>query len=67
MENRKTMKRRNNLPTSVFPEGVKDGGIVNIHSKPPLCPQPKADATIIAEPEPQLQKTPRSDTKSRLF
>lgn len=67
MENRKTMRRRNNLPTRVFPEGVKDGWIVNIHCKPPLCPQLKADATITAEPEPQLQKTPRYDTKSRLF
>lgn len=67
IKNTKTMKRRNNLRTSVFPEGVKDGWLVNIHRKPPLFPQLKADATIIAEPEPQLQQTPRYDIKSRLF
>lgn len=58
MENTKIM-RRNNLRTRVFPEGVKDGWLVNIHSKPPLSSQLKAEATIITEPEPQLQQTPR--------
>ena len=64
MENTKIMRRRNNLRTRVFPEGVKDGWLVNIHSKPPLSSQLKADATIITEPEPQLQQTLRHDIKS---
>jgi len=67
METTKTLERRNSLRTSVFPEGGKDGWLVNIQSKPPRFPQLKADATIIAEPEPQLQQTPRYDIKSRLF
>ena len=59
MENTKTMKRRNNLRTSVFPEGVKDGWLVNIHSKPPLFPQLKKQMQQLSQSPSPNSSRPR--------